>query len=429
MGDVERVKHYLETSPDKSIFLHGKDTNGDTCLIMASRERTPAMVSLLLENGAEVNASNYNGRTALMEAALWGRLETVEILLSHGANKTMRDRKKKRAFDLALPTRQNRKERHTTAGGALGDSSHEPLYKEDVVNRDADRREIARILEGGQSGSGADNHARMFELDGNFFRRSSDDLSISYYAMPRSRKAVAVLERDGHFPPKVSVSGWAHDEGKYLTERVMKLSKIVGHNLRVNDLYDQGQPGGFYASHAEKQLIAYFIDRHVFLPEDKTQNPQFYKEIERLEHEISDMVDSPDVRKFYQLRKGKKELDLQPFDKDDCLLGDEYDEELVKQLKEKVATIDRKLVTLKDQREVVQLLKREKEIQKCEDNWKIHQRLNRMSKKAPTNTLKRATILITAPSYEVCDDCWEFNRRVNQVLGLSIQLYERTQHH
>ncbi|CBF75199.1 hypothetical protein AN3871.2 [Aspergillus nidulans FGSC A4] len=430
MGDVKRVKHYLETSPDKSIFLHGKDTEGDTCLIMASRERTPAMVSLLLENGAEVNASNNNGRTALMEAALWGRLETVEILLSHGANKTLRDTNKKRALDLAQPTRQNRDERHIAAGGALGDSSQKPLYNEDVVNRDADRREIARILEGGQSGSGTDNHARMFELDENFFRRSSDDLLISYYSMPRSRKTVAVLERDGYFPPKASMSGWAHDEGRYLTERVMKISKIVGHNLRLDDRYDQGQPGKFYASHAEKQLIAYFIDRHVFLQEDKTQNPQFFKRIEHLEHEISVMVDRyPDVRKFDQLRKDKKELDLQLLDKDDRLLGNEYDEGLVKQLKEEVATIDRELVTLKGQREVVQLLRKEKEIQKCEDNWKLHERLNRLSERAPTNILKRATILITAPSYKVCDDCREFNRRINQDLGLSIQLYERTQHY
>ncbi|KAL3438892.1 DYW family of nucleic acid deaminases-domain-containing protein [Aspergillus tetrazonus] len=419
MGNVKRVKLYLETSPDKSIFLHGKDTKGDTCLILASRERTPAMVSLLLENGAEVNASNNNGRTALMEAALWGRLETVEILLSHRANKTLRDTNKKRALDLAQPTRQNHNERHTAAGGALGDSSQEPLYKEDVVNRDADRREIARVLEGGQSGSGADYHARMFEPDRNFFRRSSDDLLISYYSLPRSRKTVAVLERN----PLMT-------KARYLTERVMKISKIVGHNLRFDDRYDQGQPGRFYASHAEKQLIAYFIDRHVFLQEDKTQNPQFFERIEHLEHEISVMVDRyPDVRKFDQLRKDKKELDLQLFDEGDRLLGDEYDKGLVKQLKEEVATIDRELVTLKGQREVVQLLKKEKEIQKYEDNWKLHERLNRLSGRAPTNILKRATILITAPSYPVCDDCWEFNRRVNQDLGLSIQLSERTQHY
>ncbi|KAL4754143.1 hypothetical protein BDW72DRAFT_200895 [Aspergillus terricola var. indicus] len=358
-GHVGQVKNYLETTPDKSIFLQGKDAKGDTCLIKASREQTPAMVSLLLGNGAEVNASNQNGRTALMEAALWGRLETMEILLSRGADRTVRDSKKKKAVDLALPTRQNRKERHAAVGGTLGDFPQELFYYEDVVNRDADRRETARILEGGQSGSGAGHHPKM----------SSDDLSIAYYAMPRSRKAVAVLERGGHFPPKVSMSGWSHDEGKYSTGRVMKLSELVGHILVVDDHYDH----------------------------DKTPNPQFYEKIERLEREINDM------------RKEKKELDLQLFDNDDCLLGDEYDKELVKQLKEKVANIDRSL-----------------SLSKCKDKWKMHERLNRISEKAPTNTLERATILITAPSYKICDNCREFNCRVNEVLGLSIQLYECT---
>ncbi|KAL4982951.1 DYW family of nucleic acid deaminases-domain-containing protein [Aspergillus falconensis] len=327
-GHVGRVEHYLKTSPD---------------------------------NGAEVNASNQNGRTALMEAALWGRLETVEILLSRGADKSLRDRKKKRAVDLALPNRQNRKERHIITGGAWGDPSQEPIYKED----------IARILEENQSRSGADSHQQAFEPDGNFFRRSPDDLSIAYYAMPSPP-----------FPPITSMSGWAHDQGRYLADRVMKLS-------------DLGQPGRFYASHAEKQLIAYFIDRHVFLPEDK--NPKL---------EIHDMRDR---------HPESEQLDRELLDKDDRMLGDEYDEELVKQLKAKVADIGQQLAALEEQREAVQLLKRrEREIQKCKDDKKVHERLNRISERAPTNTLERATIVITAPQHEVCDDCWEFNCRLTE---------------
>ncbi|KAL4765927.1 ankyrin repeat domain-containing protein [Aspergillus foveolatus] len=389
MGNVERVKHYLETSPDKPIFLHGKDTNGDTCLITASRERTPAMVSLLLENGAEVNASNYNGRTALMEAALWGRLETVKILLSHGANKTLRDRNKKKELSTLLyqPVRIARR-------GTQPQAEHWVIPRKNPSTRRMSSIETQ-----------TDEKLRGLLREGS--------LGVEQIIMPEC-------------------SSWTEIsfEGLLMICR-FPITPCRGHEKLLLYWKETGifLPK-FYASHTEKQLIAYFIDRHVFLQEDRTQNPQFYNKIEHLEHEISAMVDRyPDVRKFYQLRKDKKELDLQLFDKDDRLLGDEYDEGLVKQLKEKVATIDRKLVTLKGQREVVQLLKKEKEIQKCEDNWKIHERLNRLSDKAPTNALKRATILITAPSYRVCDDCREFNRRVNKDLGLSIQLYERTQHH
>lgn len=137
-GNIYKIKHYLETSAEKSIFLRGRDHNGDTSLIMASRERSASMVVLLLEHGSELNATNKTGRTALMEAALWGRLETTKILLSRGADRYLCDEQNLRAFDLAQPSRKNRKERHAKAGGIWGDPSTEPIYKEDVLNRDAD---------------------------------------------------------------------------------------------------------------------------------------------------------------------------------------------------------------------------------------------------------------------------------------------------
>lgn len=58
----------------------------------------------------------------------------------------MGDKKNQRALHLALPTRQNQKERHTRAGGIWGDSSTELAYKEDTISRDADRRAITSIL-------------------------------------------------------------------------------------------------------------------------------------------------------------------------------------------------------------------------------------------------------------------------------------------
>jgi hypothetical protein len=146
-GNTHEVNDYLETSSEKSIFLGGRNRDGDTTLIMAARERSTSMVRLLLDHGSDVNATNDNGRTALMEASLWGRLETTETLLSRGADRHMRDNRKMTALNLAQSTRRNQKERHTKAGGVWGDRSKEPIYKEDVVSRDADRRDIARLLE------------------------------------------------------------------------------------------------------------------------------------------------------------------------------------------------------------------------------------------------------------------------------------------
>ena len=49
------------------------------------------MVKFLLEKGAKVDTDNINGRTALMEAALWGRSAVVQRLISAGASVKNRD--------------------------------------------------------------------------------------------------------------------------------------------------------------------------------------------------------------------------------------------------------------------------------------------------------------------------------------------------
>lgn len=88
-GKTNTVQKYLESSVDASTFLHGRDYNADTTLILAAAEETSTMVSLLLKHGAKVNAVNKNGRSALMEAILWGRLNKVKLLIEHGADRNL----------------------------------------------------------------------------------------------------------------------------------------------------------------------------------------------------------------------------------------------------------------------------------------------------------------------------------------------------
>lgn len=439
-GNLSEVKNYLETSCDKSIFLHGKDRNGDTCLVMASQEKSSSMVSLLIDYGAEVNATNKNGRTALMEASLWGRLESAKILLSRGADRYLSDSKNKRAFDLAQSTRQNQKERHTKAGGIWCDPCTEPWYKEDVVNRDADRREIARILEGAKPHISTEHQPQETEATYHSFRRSPDGQSIVHcgpireYPVSRPNKTIAILQRGSPFPAIAAMSGWGHSErasttvsGKDWTKRVFEIAAIVGHTLSADSQKDKGAQGKFQASHAEKQLIAYFLDRHVFLPEDRIPNPRFDDEIARLESEIEEMAfHHPSIPQLCQLRKEKRELERELFDKDDRLLGEEYDERLVEQLKMNIANLNEQGVSLEKLSEVKEVRAREFQIEECENGAKIHGRVNRISQMAPKNTLSQATILISTPRYEICKDCLLFKDRVNRFFGLSIELHECT---
>jgi ankyrin repeat protein len=82
---------------DKGINL--KERNGS--LIIAASNGYIATVKLLLEAGAEINAQNRIGKTALMEAASAGNLETVKMLLQAEADISLVDENKKTALFYA----------------------------------------------------------------------------------------------------------------------------------------------------------------------------------------------------------------------------------------------------------------------------------------------------------------------------------------
>lgn len=65
-------------------------------------ERQVACVSALIEAGAPVNVLSNDKMTPLMNAAWFGCLESVQKLLTHGADPSIRDAQNRTAKDLAL---------------------------------------------------------------------------------------------------------------------------------------------------------------------------------------------------------------------------------------------------------------------------------------------------------------------------------------
>ena len=120
-GDIEVVKKYLETgfdvnqpNQDKQSLLmlagfnghtdlceyliksgahiEARETNGRTALMFASTGPFPKTVELLLQNDANPNSiDNLEHFTPLMHAAAEGHIEVVKILLSHGADPSLKD--------------------------------------------------------------------------------------------------------------------------------------------------------------------------------------------------------------------------------------------------------------------------------------------------------------------------------------------------
>jgi ankyrin repeat protein len=80
--------------------LEVTDTKGNSLLIQAAVN--PQCLELVLKNGADVNrkCESYNATTALFRAASLGKRKSVEVLLQHGADPTIKDKSGRSAADV-----------------------------------------------------------------------------------------------------------------------------------------------------------------------------------------------------------------------------------------------------------------------------------------------------------------------------------------
>jgi ankyrin repeat protein len=89
IGNTAAVSIFL----DRGVAINATDANGRTPLIEAVFGSHIDTVEELLKRGADVNAQDADGWTALMEAALKSRADVVRTLLAHGADARIRNRK------------------------------------------------------------------------------------------------------------------------------------------------------------------------------------------------------------------------------------------------------------------------------------------------------------------------------------------------
>ena len=99
-GSVEIVRQLLDAGADPNCALP-RQKGGNTPLMPAALRGHDAVIRLLTQRGARVNAVNADGQTALMAAANRAKTDAVRALLSAGADKTIRDRHGLTAIDYA----------------------------------------------------------------------------------------------------------------------------------------------------------------------------------------------------------------------------------------------------------------------------------------------------------------------------------------
>lgn len=337
------------------------------------------------------------------------------------------------AIDFARDHYKNRRERYERTGGNLISSSNRlPGRHEDTFKRDIDRQDIVRLF------SGENRKSKIVfgsppTLSGSksySFTPSprQDSLvlhgPIEEYPISSSYKMVARLERGGKFPSIGAMSGWAHGsvqslrvDGRQWTDDVFYISDVAGHALASHSC-DQGKEGRYNACNAEKQLIAYFIDRHVFLPRDADPDSELEKRIECIEDELQEFLSGTEIgRKVASLRKRKEDLKHQIFDGDEKLVG-KHDE--IKALNLELKSVETALNLLIADSQARPLLKLESQLKVLNKRLDRHADLTEMASAPPPASLVEAVILISS---RPCQDCIVFTDKVNKRFGLSIQLF------
>lgn len=158
---------------------------------------------------------------------------------------------------------------------------------------------------------------------------------IRSYGVPRMNKTAATLDRGDQFAYIAATSGWgaealplSNTTGPHWIKQVYYMASTIG--LEFQDVpvlgWHQDKPGQYFASHAGKKLIAYFIDRHVFMPQDREPNQKLEDSIIEVEDLLAEGKHwSVAWSKVCDLEEKKVELGRQLFNADDRRLGGSYD--------------------------------------------------------------------------------------------------------
>ena len=92
-GDIAAVSEMLDAYPDAVNWhedAHRDSGDETTALMYVARKNDIAMMQLLMDRGAKINAVDHRLASALTHAAACGRIKAVRLLLANGANPLQR---------------------------------------------------------------------------------------------------------------------------------------------------------------------------------------------------------------------------------------------------------------------------------------------------------------------------------------------------
>ncbi|KAM3458266.1 hypothetical protein MY3296_000472 [Beauveria thailandica] len=273
-GDTKQIDELLCHSPNSQALLRIRDEEGLSLLHLAVPNGHHDAVRYLIDRDSDTNVVDKKGRTALMEAALWGHATLVKMLLEAGADKNKEDKRGMTAGRLAEESDRNEEERHKRSF----------KHSEDPFTKKKDRALIRGLLQHSLPSPSLSSISTA-DLQGAYFHKSPCAGTISL-VLPtkgieilRQQKTAAILLRGAAFPAVAAVSGrtGSHtsefrapeagfqmlDEGHWGASENFAVANDLGFTFS-EDPYRDGtaRPGSFYASHAEAQLMCFFVRRN-----------------------------------------------------------------------------------------------------------------------------------------------------------------------
>lgn len=90
----------------RGAHVQARNSRGDSALFEACKSGSAEIVRILINHGADPNASVYDGTTPLMVAAGMNSSEVVGELLAHGADPSVRNKDGETAVSLAQSLRE-----------------------------------------------------------------------------------------------------------------------------------------------------------------------------------------------------------------------------------------------------------------------------------------------------------------------------------